>query len=79
LTISAAGTVARTIFPQSMPGMEMSKVYFARPVTFSGPSRRGCLPLTTRSFESRSQGLMSPCAAWTSSVCGALACPAFTT
>ncbi len=78
-TISAAGTVARTIFPQSMPGMVMSKVYLARPVTLSGPSRRGWRPLTTRSFESRSQGLMSPSAAWTSSVCGALACPTLTT
>src|SRR5438477_2800993 len=78
LTISAAGTLARTMRPQSMPGRLTSNVYFARPVTLAGPSRRGWRPLTTRSFVSRSQGLMSPGAAWTSSVWGALGDPTFT-
>jgi hypothetical protein len=40
-TISAAGTRARTIFPHNIPGTLTSKVYFARPVTLSGASRRG--------------------------------------
>src|SRR5260370_658350 len=77
-TISAAGTLAPTILPQSMPGRLMSKVYFARPVTFCGPSSRVWRPLTIRSGESRSQGLMSPSAACTSSVWGAPGMPAFT-
>src|SRR5262245_60318239 len=37
----ACGCGERTILPQSMPGRAMSKVYFARPVTLSGPSVRG--------------------------------------
>src|SRR6185436_1888228 len=65
-------------FPHSIPGTERSKVYLARPVTLSGPSSRVWRPLTTASFESRSQGLRSPSATWTTSVCGSLAWPTLT-
>src|SRR5262245_35018180 len=36
----ACGWGERTILPKIMPGRLMSKLYFARPVTLSGPSRR---------------------------------------
>jgi hypothetical protein len=39
-TIRACGCGDRTIRPYNMPGRLMSKVNFARPVTFSGPSSR---------------------------------------
>src|SRR6185295_7789315 len=78
LTISPAGMEARTILAHSMPGRLMSKVYLARPVTLAGPSRRGWRPFTTRSFESRSQGLRAPSATLTSRVWGEEAWPTLT-
>ena len=36
----ACGCGERTILPKIMPGRLMSKLYFARPATLSGPSRR---------------------------------------
>src|SRR5262249_6204554 len=77
-TISPAGMAARIIFPHSIPGTLMSKVYLARPVTFAGPSIRGWRPVATLSLLSRSHGLRSPSAAWTSRGCGLLAWPALT-
>src|SRR4029079_479619 len=39
-TTRACGYGERTIRPYNMPGRLTSKVYFARPLTLSGPSRR---------------------------------------
>ena len=70
--ISAAGTEAPTMRPYSMPGSLMSNVYFAFPVTLSGPSNRGRgRPICSNPGTlSRSQGLMSVAGGWTSSACG---------
>src|SRR3954466_12557661 len=46
----AGGCGDRTVFPKIMPGRLMSKLYFARPVTLSGPSRRFTRVLSTAGF-----------------------------
>src|SRR4051812_15280757 len=43
----ACGCGERTILPKIMPGRLMSKLYLARPVTLSGPSRRFTRVLST--------------------------------
>src|SRR5262245_343468 len=54
--ISAAPWGHRRIFPWRSPLGAMSYVYFARPVTFAGPSTRGCSLPTTDSFASAPHG-----------------------
>ena len=49
-TMRACGCGERTILPKIMPGRLMSKLYFARPVTLSGPSRRFTRVLSTAGF-----------------------------
>ena len=62
-----------------MPGSFTSYVYFALPVTLSGPSKRGRgLPTCSNCPQlSRSHGLRSPCGTSTSIVCGLAGMPAF--
>src|SRR4029077_16029767 len=50
LTMRACGRGERTILPKIMPGRLISKLYFARPATLSGPSRRFTRVLITTGF-----------------------------
>src|SRR5947199_9092067 len=49
-TMRACGCGERTTLPKIIPGRLMSKLYFARPVTLSGPSRRFTRVLSTAGF-----------------------------
>src|SRR5438067_2689891 len=49
-TMRACGCGERTTLPKIMPGRVMSKLYLARPVTLSGPSRRLTRVLSTAGF-----------------------------
>src|SRR4051812_24184915 len=49
-TMRACGCGERTTFPKIIPGRLMSKLYRARPVTLSGPSRRFTRVLSTAGF-----------------------------
>src|SRR4051812_22949459 len=49
-TMRACGCGERTTLAKSIPGRLMSKLYLARPVTLSGPSRRLTRVLSTAGF-----------------------------
>src|ERR1700730_8363197 len=49
-TMRACGCGERTILPKIMPGRLISKLYFARPDTLSGPSSRFTRALMTAGF-----------------------------